>query len=210
MLKDQISDVVIHRMPRYYRYLEDLKNEGVILITSKELSEKMNVTSSQIRQDLNHFNGYGQQGIGYNVAYLHSEIGKLLGVDKINHLVWIGSNLIGDAFMGGGDGADAYQIDAVFVIEERDVGREFQDMKAEPLAKLEAYMQDHPVDIAVLTVPGDQAQEITDQLVEFGVKAIWNFSSADLTVPENVSVENVHLLESIESLSCLSSIKKED
>ena len=206
MGKDYVSDVVIHRLPRYYRYLEELMDEGVILITSADLSERMNVTSSQIRQDLNHFSGYGQQGIGYNVAYLHDEIGKLLGVDKLNHMIIIGANLFSRALLVFNDWSDNYVIDAVFDSTPEQAKKEFADHEILDLSLLENYIKDHPVDIAVIVTPKTESQEIADRLVESGVKAIWNFSHRDLNVPDDVSVEDLRLVESLESLSCRANV----
>lgn len=206
MSKGYVSDVVIHRLPRYYRYLEELKEEGVILITSAELSERMNVTSSQIRQDLNHFSGYGQQGIGYNVAYLCDEIGKLIGVNKLNHLILIGASNIGRAFLEYNQMSDCYVIDAVFDSDPELCGKDYEGLEIQSLNSLEKYIADHPVDIAVITSSRSESQEIADRLVESGIKAIWNFSHRDLSVPGDVSVEEIHLLESLESLSCRANV----
>lgn len=198
----QISDAVIKRLPRYHRYLGDLIDEGVDRISSGDLSRRMNVTASQIRQDLNNFGGFGQQGYGYNVKYLYTEISKILGIDKTTDIIVIGGGNFGQALTKYQNfESRGFMIRAVFDRNPERIGTYVRGIPTLDVATLEDYIASHNVDIAVLTIPRTSAQEITDRLVASGVKAIWNFAHLDLDVPDDVIVENVHLSESLMQLS---------
>ena len=198
----QISDAVIKRLPRYHRYLGDLIDEGVDRISSGDLSRRMNVTASQIRQDLNNFGGFGQQGYGYNVKYLYTEISKILGIDKTTDIIVIGGGNFGQALTKYQNfESRGFMIRAVFDRNPERIGSYVRGIPTLDVATLEDYIASHNVDIAVLTIPRTSAQEITDRLVASGVKAIWNFAHLDLDVPDDVIVENVHLSESLMQLS---------
>ena len=207
----KISKAIIRRLPRYYRYLEDLKDKGIERISSQELSELMNVTASQIRQDLNHFGGFGQQGYGYRVEYLYGEIGKILGIDRITHIILIGAGNLGQALANYTNyRRRGFCIEAIFDKDPEKVGKEVYHLKVRDIDELEAYIAEHPVDIATITIPKEQAVKVADRLVKSGVKAIWNFAHTDLSVPEDVVVENVHLSESLMHLSVKLKMQEEN
>lgn len=209
MHKDEISKAVINRLPRYYRYLGDLLEKDVIRISSKELSEKMNVTASQIRQDLNNFGGFGQQGYGYNVEYLYSEIGKILGLDKRYKVIIIGAGNVGQALANYIDfERRGFFIRCIFDIDPRLVGTSIRGIEVQHIDKLEEYIKINPVDIAALTVPKEIAPHIAADLANWSIKGIWNFAPTDLNVNKSVVVENVHLAESIMKLSYKLSVKE--
>ena len=198
-----ISKAVINRLPRYYRFLGILMDQGIERISSGELSKRMNVTASQIRQDLNLFGGFGQQGYGYNVAHLRSEIGKILGLDKSYNMIVIGAGRLGQAISSYfGFEKRGFKIDALFDRNpDKYGGVSDRNTKIYPLTELEEYLAGHDVDIAVLTIPSDSARMITPVLVKGGVRGIWNFAHTDLEVPDNVTVQSVHLSESLMQLS---------
>lgn len=197
-----ISRAVIQRMPRYYRYLSDLADQGTERISSKELSKLMHVTASQIRQDLNNFGEFGQQGYGYNVNYLREEIGRILRLDKTHKIVIIGAGNLGQAlanyvrFEKRG-----FMIVALFDINPALKGTDVRGIPVYMMDDLERYIHANDVQIAVLTLPRSQAPAAAARVVNAGIEAIWNFAPVDLDVPENVLVENVHLSESMMRLT---------
>ncbi|MCR5792590.1 MAG: redox-sensing transcriptional repressor Rex [Lachnospiraceae bacterium] len=197
-----ISMAVVKRLPRYYRYLGELLENGVVRISSKELSEKMNVTASQIRQDLNNFGGFGQQGYGYNVEFLHQEIGKILGLDHEYHVIILGVGNLGQALSKyAGFRRNGFVVKALFDINEDIIGKKFGNATVYSMDELENYIKNNEVHIAVMTLPKEAAPQVAKQVVDWGVKAIWNFVSTDLQLPEGVVFENVHLAESLMRLS---------
>ncbi len=202
MESKEISQAVIRRLPRYYRYLGDLLDQGVVRISSRELSVRMHVTASQIRQDLNHFGGFGQQGYGYNVQYLHDEIGKIIGLDRVYHVIIIGAGNLGQAIAGYHDFEKrGFRVSAMFDKNPEKVGLTVRGITVDSIDNLEEYLNHHKVDIAALTVPKSEAPGMALQLSQWGVRAIWNFAPVDLNVPENVIVENVHLSDTLMQLS---------
>ena len=197
-----ISQAVIRRLPRYYRYLGELNDEGVSRISSRELSELMHVTASQIRQDLNHFGGFGQQGYGYNVRNLYDEIGKILGLDKNHKLVVIGAGHLGQALSNYVNfERRGFHILGIFDNNPDLVGMKIRDVSVSPMEELEGFIAANAIDIAVLTIPKTSAVDVAKTLVKYNIKAIWNFAHVDLAVPDDVIVENVHLSESLMRLS---------
>ncbi len=197
-----ISQAVIRRLPRYYRYLGELNDEGVSRISSRELSELMHVTASQIRQDLNHFGGFGQQGYGYNVRNLYDEIGKILGLDKNHKLVVIGAGHLGQALSNYVNfERRGFHILGIFDNNPDLVGMIIRDVSVSPMEELEGFIAANDIDIAVLTIPKTSAVDVAKTLVKYNIKAIWNFAHVDLAVPDDVIVENVHLSESLMRLS---------
>ncbi len=197
-----ISSAVIKRLPRYYRYLGDLLKNGVVRISSKELSEKMNVTASQIRQDLNNFGGFGQQGYGYNVEYLYQEMGKILGLDHVNNLIIIGAGNLGQALANNQEFEDnGFKVIGLFDVNPRLIGMTVRGVEVYDLDTLKSFIATHEVKIAALTLPGAKAQKVADDLCDMGIGALWNFAPIDLTLPDDIIVENVHLSESIMTLS---------
>ena len=199
----EISQAVIRRMPRYYRYLGDLVDEGVERISSNELSTRMNVTASQIRQDLNNFGGFGQQGYGYNVKHLYDEIGKILGLDRTHNIVVIGAGNLGQALANYMKFERVgFKIVALFDVNPELKGKQIRGIEIHMLEDLEDYLASHQVDIAALTMPKEKADTIAKRLVDSGIRAIWNFAHVDLDLAgDDVVVENVHLSDSLMQLS---------
>ena len=202
MAEGKISTAVIKRLPRYYRHLGELLESGVERISSGELSTKMKVTASQIRQDLNHFGGFGQQGYGYNVQHLYTEIGKILGLDRKYNLIIIGAGNLGRAIANYANFEKrGFVITGVFDVNPKIVGTKLKDITIMDLCEIETFAAENKIDIAALTIPKTQAVEVADRLVKLGVKAFWNFAHIDLNVPEEVIVESVHLSESLMRIS---------
>lgn len=211
MHKKEISKAVINRLPRYYRYLGDLLEKDVVRISSKELSDKMKVTASQIRQDLNNFGGFGQQGYGYNVEYLHAEIGKILGLEHKYNVIIIGAGNLGQALANYGDfERRGFVVKALFDVSSELVGSKVREAEVLPMEKLEKFISVNKIDIAAITVPKANAPIIAADLVKWGIKGIWNFAPVDLNLPKEVTVENVHLAESLMKLSYRLSRKKKE
>lgn len=202
MEEKKISTAVIKRLPRYYRYLSELLEKGIDRISSQELSKKMNVTASQIRQDFNNFGGFGQQGYGYNVSYLHDEIGKILGLEHHYNVIIVGAGNLGQALANyAGFVKRGFRISGIFDINPAVIGKVINGIEVMSIQSLETFVVEQGVNIAALTLPKDQASRIAGQLAEMGVQAFWNFASTDLNLPEHVVVENVHLAESLMRLS---------
>lgn len=197
----EISSAVIRRLPRYYRYLGELLENDVVRISSKELSIRMKVTASQIRQDLNNFGGFGQQGYGYNVEYLHEEIGKILGVDATQNMIIIGAGNLGQALANYDFARIGFKVIGIFDINPRLEGLSVRGVEIRLLDELEEFIKNNEVHVVTLTVPKKQARTIGNQLEEWGIKAIWNFAPTDLHLSESVCVKNVHLDESLMTLS---------
>ena len=173
-----ISQAVIGRLPRYYRYLGDLKNEGVERISSQELSRIMNVTASQIRQDFNNFGGFGQQGYGYNTSYLYEEIGKILGLDQQHDMILIGAGNLGQALVNYMNLKNrGFSFKGAFDISPSLQGRKIANVPIYPMEQMTGFIVENHIDIAVLTVPKAAAIEITQILTETPIKAIWNFAN---------------------------------
>lgn len=202
MYEKGISLAVIKRLPRYYRYLGELLENDVIRISSKELSEKMQVTASQIRQDLNNFGGFGQQGYGYNVEFLYTEIGKILGLDRRNSMIIIGAGNLGQALANYTDfERKGFELKGIFDANPRLVGMSIRGIEIRLIDELEAFLKENPVQIAALTLPKSKAPLVAADLVSWGVKAFWNFAPTDLNLPSDIMIENVHLAESLMRLS---------
>lgn len=202
MEEKAISKAVITRLPRYYRYLGELLELGVERISSNELSVRMNVTASQIRQDLNNFGGFGQQGYGYNVKSLYVEMSKILGIDRQHNLIIIGAGNLGQAIANYANFEKrGFLIKGMFDVNPRLIGLVVRGIEIRNLDDLEQFVQENNVLMAALTIPKNKAPEIADRLVSAGIKAIWNFAHVDLNVPDDVVVENVHLSESLMRLS---------
>ncbi|CAH2211930.1 redox-sensing transcriptional repressor Rex [Tepidibacter aestuarii] len=203
-MSKQISMAVIRRLPKYYRYLRDLLDRDIYRISSKELSEIIGFTASQIRQDLNNFGGFGQQGYGYNVEELYNEIGKILGVDKGYNTIIVGAGNLGQAIANyAGFQKSGFEIKALFEANPRLIGLKIRDLEIFDIDDVEEYIKQNDIQIAVICTPKESAQDIADRLSESGISGIWNFAPVDLVLPENVVVENVHLTESLYTLSYL-------
>ena len=200
--KETVSLAVIRRLPRYHRYLGDLLRTGKLRISSAELARIMGVTASQIRQDLNCFGGFGQQGYGYNIKFLHSKISELLGVNEGFSAVIIGAGNLGRALaathMFERRGVNRI---AMFDIDPSLIGTEIYGIPVYSVSELGKFCKENNVHIGVLTVPKEAAYEITHTIVEAGVKAIWNFANMELKVDNpDVIVENIHLGDSLMAL----------
>ena len=202
MADKKISAAVIKRLPRSYRYLSELWDNGIERISSGELSKQMKVTASQIRQDFNNFGGFGQQGYGYNVPYLKNEIGKILGLDRDYHVIILGAGNLGHALANyAGFEKRGFVVSAVFDVSPDKIGKKIGHTMVYDMKDLEGYVKGHTVDIAALTLPKSIAPAVAKQLVQYGVSAFWNFAATDLNLPGNIAVENVHLAESLMRLS---------
>lgn len=202
MAQKKISSAVIKRLPRYYRYLSELLEKGINRISSGELSEQMQITASQIRQDFNNFGGFGQQGYGYNVAFLKSEIGRILGLDRHYHVIVLGAGNLGHALANyTGFEKRGFEISAVFDVDKEKIGTQIGEVSVLDMQTLRQYVENQAVDIAALTLPKSQAPGVARELMELGVSAFWNFAAVDLDLPEGAIVENVHLAESLMHLS---------
>ena len=189
----KVSNAIIRRLPRYRRYLNELRKQGVKKISSNELSELIGYTASQIRQDLNTFGGFGQQGYGYSVDSLFQEINKILGLDReyktiTNYTYYykIGFNIVG-----------------LFDVNPKLVGLSINDVLVRDFSEMSDFVKENDIDIAIICVNRENAQKVTDVLVDAGIDGIWNFAPVDLDVPNDVAVENVHLSDSLHTLSFL-------
>ena len=202
MEEKEISQAVISRLPRYFRYLGELRDRGVERISSQDLSALMKVTASQIRQDFNNFGGFGQQGYGYNVEFLYTEIGRILGLDRTHKFVIIGAGNLGQA-LGGYINFErrGFIFSGMFDKNPDLVGKEVRGIKVQSMDNLDAFIRENNIDIAVLTLPKTGAEEVAKRLAANGIKAIWNFAHVDLNLPEDIQVENVHLSDSLMKLS---------
>ena len=211
MYKPQVSTAVIKRLPRYHRYLGELLREGKLRISSAELSELMGLTASQIRQDLNCFGGFGQQGYGYNIRYLHGKISELLGVTDGFGAVIVGAGNLGHAL------ATTHMFErrgvrrlALFDTKPELVGTEIAGIPVYHVDTLGEFCKRERVDIGVLTVPKEAAKEVALTMVNAGVTGLWNFANMELTVDNpDVTVENIHLGDSLLTLCFDVKLKKE-
>lgn len=198
----KISRAVISRLPRYYRYLGDLMESGVERISSNDLSKRMHVTASQIRQDLNNFGGFGQQGYGYNVKYLYTEIGKILGLNEIHNFIIIGAGNLGQAIANYASfERSGFVLKSLFDVNPRLEGVAIRGIPVRMMDELVDFLKGNEIEIAALTLPKSKAADVADILVENGIKAIWNFAHTDLSLPKDTIVENVHLSDSLMKLS---------
>lgn len=197
-----IPGAVISRLPKYYRYLGILMDEGVERVSSAELSRTLHATASQIRQDLNHFGGFGQQGYGYNVQYLYESIGKILGLDSGYTMIIVGAGRMGLA-VASYERFEKRGFSVVGIFDrdpEKHKDVNVRGITVRGLDQLPEFLKNNQVDIAALTMPSEGAAKVTPILIEGGVKGIWNFSHMDLDVPEGVTIQNVHLSESLMEL----------
>ncbi len=202
MEERQISQAVITRLPRYYRYLGELLENNVERISSNDLSKRMNVTASQIRQDLNNFGGFGQQGYGYNVKYLRAEIGKILGLDNTHNLVIIGAGNLGNALANYTSfEKNGFVLKGIFDVNPRLEGVTIRGVPIRMMDDLQSFIMENEIEIAALTIPKTKAPEVAKLLSETNIKGIWNFAHTDLHLPKRIIVENVHLSESLMRLS---------
>lgn len=198
----KISNVVIKRLPRYRRYLKELQKKGVDKISSNEFSRLIGYTASQIRQDLNNFGGFGQQGYGYNVTALYNEISAILGLDQEYKMIIVGVGNLGQAIANYTYYYKAgFVVHGLFDVNPRLIGLKINDIEVMDYENLVEYVEENNIDIGIICTTKDNAQEVADKLCFAGVKGIWNFAPIDLEVPDYVAVENVHLSDSLHSLA---------
>ena len=201
-MASHVSDAVIRRLPGYYRHLRELEAAGVTQISSQELGERMNLTPSQIRQDINCFGGFGRQGYGYRVSELKGHIGEILGLTQEHVCIIVGAGNIGCAVARYPSfSREGFRTIAMFDIDKEKVGSTLEGIPIHHIDELEEFIGEHHVDIAVLALPRRAAQETLHRLYTGGVRAIWNFAPTDLTHPEDMLVVNVHLMDSLQQLS---------
>lgn len=197
----KVPEVVVKRLPRYYRYLDDLLKNKVYRISSAELSKKMNVTASQIRQDFNYFGGFGQQGFGYNVQMLHTEIGEILGLNKGLKTILVGAGNLGKALANHAKFEKrGFHMIGAFDVSPEIVGKKIRDITIMDYSEMEAFVKEHNPDIAILTVSQKNVKDVAKHLEDIGIKALWNFSYTEFE-SDKMIVENVHLSDSIMMLS---------
>lgn len=200
--KKSVPLVVIKRLPRYYRYLGELLKQGVTRISSRRLSEKMGVTASQIRQDLNCFGGFGQQGYGYKIENLYQEIGDILGLSKGYKTIIVGAGNLGHALANHTNFEKrGFKLVGIFDSNNDVVGSTINNITVRHVDGLDEFFKNEGADIAILALPKASVKEVADRLMKLGIKGLWNFSYTDLDVPEGVAVENVHLSDSLMTLS---------
>jgi len=203
MKKQHVSEAVIRRLPRYYRYLNDLHNKNVVRISSNSLGNRMGITASQIRQDLSCFGEFGQQGYGYNVKELREEIGQILGINQAHSIIIIGVGNLGHALMQNFHFSDiGFSLDAAFDVSPALIGTDISGVTVRDLNTLDEYCREHLPDVAILTVPQRVAQSTMDRLVDLGVRGFWNFTNKEISSDNpDVQVESVHFADSLLTLS---------
>lgn len=195
-----ISETVIRRMPVYHRYLKELIEDGVERVSSKELSGLTGFSASQIRQDLNNFGGFGQQGYGYNTKALKDQVDKILGIDKSYKSIVIGAGRLGQAIARYNGFRDS-GFNVISLFDIKDDIEDISGIKVRNMKDLENYIRDEGVDVAIITVPREVCEEVADRAIDAGVKGIWNFAPYDLKGPEGIVVENIRLNDSLLTLS---------
>lgn len=200
MEKTKISSAVVRRMPKYFRYLTNLENEGVEKISSNQLSEITGFTASQIRQDLNHFGGFGQQGYGYKVSDLKNSIAQIIGLNDEYNVVIVGFGHIGRAIYRY-NGFDTKKFSVLGIFDKEEKKFDDVDVKVQSVDKLEDFLDSNDVDIVVVSVPKEEAQNVCDMISGKDVKGVWNFAPTDVQIDDNIAVENIHLSESLYSLT---------
>lgn len=207
--RDDVSPAVIKRLPRYFRYLRELLRNDILRISSGELSKLMHVTASQIRQDLNCFGGFGQQGYGYNVKYLYSKISEILGVTQNYNAIIVGAGNLGSALASSPIFEKrGVKLTALFDVNPAIVGKVISGYTVQPMSMLDRFLSENNVNIAVLTLPKEAVRETAEHLASLGVKGLWNFASTEIEIPyHNVTVQNVHMGDSLMTL-CYELTKK--
>jgi len=202
MKTTKISNAVIKRLPRYRRYLYELQKKGVEKISSKEFSNLIGYTASQIRQDLNNFGGFGQQGYGYSIVSLYDEISAILGLDKEYRMVVIGAGNLGHAIVKYMKSTkQGFRICGIFDVKPELIGTDFDGIEILDYEGIVEYVEKEEISIGVICVGKDAAQEVADKLSFAGVRGIWNFAPTDIEVPKHVALENVQLSDSLHSLA---------
>lgn len=202
-MKDKnISVAVIRRLPKYHRYLKELLDRDIRRISSKELSKIIGFTASQIRQDLNNFGGFGQQGYGYNVEDLYSEISKILGLTRKYNVAIVGAGNLGQALANYTSfGRLGFELKAMFDINPKFKGLKVNDVDVLDMDGFETFIDENDIEIIYICTSRSGAQDVADRIQKTNVKAIWNFAPIDLKVKEDIIVENVHLIDNLLTLS---------
>ena len=202
-MKDRdVSLVVVKRMPRYYRYLDDLLSKNITRISSTELSKKMGVTASQIRQDLNCFGGFGQQGYGYNVEMLHEKIGSILGLDRGYKMIIVGAGHLGHALANHNNFRKrGFRLVGIYDTDAAIIGKDIAGLTVEDYENVEDSIADKKPDIAILAVPKSAVNDVAERLMNAGVRGFLNFTYAELNLPSDVTVENVHISDTLMTLA---------
>ncbi len=202
MHDSKISEAVINRLPKYYRYLSELEVKGTQRVSSSKMSSDMGLNASQIRRDLNCFGGFGQQGYGYQVDKLRNEIRKILGIGRRYTAVVVGAGNIGQALFKYKNFKDeGYELAAIFDASMDVVNKKIEGITVRPISEMAQFVTQNNVNLGIITTPKQYAQQIADELVALGVKGIWNFAPVDVVARRGVSVENVHLSDSLFVLS---------
>lgn len=198
----KVPSVVIKRLPRYYRYLGEFLRQDIKRISSNVLSEKMNVTASQIRQDFNYFGGFGQQGYGYNVEYLYEEIGEILGLHEGYKTIIVGAGHLGHALATHTTFEKrGFKLTGIFDVAPEILGKTIGKLEVRHIDELESFVRENGIDIAILATPRKVTEEMANKLVDYGIKGLWNFSYVELKSDKPVAIENVHLSDSLMTLS---------
>ncbi len=193
-----IPTPVLSRLPRYYRYLISLFNMGIARISSKDLAKRMGTTSSQVRQDFFSFGANGLQGYGYEVEHLLGEIGKILGIETPKKVIVIGAGSLGQALVKHADfEKKGFKVIGIFDVNAQIIGKEIRGTRILHMDSLAEFTQNNDVDIAIITIPDAQAVEVVNQVCRLGIKGIWNYAQVELKVPPGVSVENIHMIDSL-------------
>ena len=198
----KISNAVIKRLPRYRRYLKELRKKGVDKISSNEFSSLIGYTASQIRPDLNNFGGFGQQGYGYSVDGLYHEISAILGLDKQYKMVIVGAGNLGQAIVNHTYYyKSGFIVSAIFEVNPKLIGLKINDIEVMDYENIVEYVEENKIDIGIICTTMDAAQEVADKLCFAGVKGLWNFAPVDIETPSHVAIENVHITDSLYSLA---------
>lgn len=209
--KSRVSEAVIRRLPKYYRYLQEMDRIGIQRISSKELSKRMGLTASQIRRDFNCFGGFGQQGYGYNVSELYQQIKRILGLNEQYNVIIAGAGNLGQALANySGFEKEGFNIKALFDVNPRLIGLSIRGIQIYDIDKMKDYIIENNIEIGIICTPKEKVQEIANQMVEAGIKSIWNFAPVDVEAPETVVVENVHLSDSLYVLAYKMNEMKEE
>ncbi len=198
----KISNAVIKRLPRYRRYLNELRKKGVDKISSNEFSSLIGYTASQIRQDLNNFGGFGQQGYGYSVESLYNEISAILGLDKNYKMVIVGAGNLGRAIANHTYYyKTGFIVEGIFETNPDAIGTKINEVEVMDYENLVEFVEDNDIDIGIICTTKEVAQEVADKLCFAGVKGLWNFAPIDIETPSHVAVENVHMSDGLHSLA---------
>lgn len=197
----KIPKAVFDRLPRYYRYLGDLMENGVMRTSSYDLAERMSYSATLIRHDMSSLGDFGRLGYGYDVKYLHAQISEILGINRCHNIIIIGSGNLGHAIVNHANFARyGFVMKGMFDVDPRLIGMAIRGIEIQPLEHLEEFIRKEDVQIAALTLSKNKADDIVDRLVNAGIRGIWNFSHLEVNVPDSVAIENVHLSESLMKL----------